>query len=334
MKKVLIIGGTLFIGRALVEAMLEVGGYEITLFNRGKTNPDLFPSVSKMTGDRETDDVTQIAKNKWDCVIDMCAYYPNTLDYLLQHIKDKTDRFIFISTMSVYRMEESEDKLIGEDFPVYDCTEEEKIDKSMHTYGKRKAECERVIWSYKDLDCIVLRPALVYGKYDFTDRFYYWLYRLNKGGQMLLPGGGTGISTNTFVDDLAKIIIKAIDIEKHGGVYNVNTYPRMPLKEQVELMGKAMGKKPDWVNVSSEFLETENIRQWADIAMWLHGNYMMVDNEKIIKDFKLSFDSFEESARKTASYYAGLGWPEPKYGITIEREQELIQQYLSAQSTS
>lgn len=326
MKKILIIGGTLFIGRVLIETLLKEGDkYQITLFNRGKTNPELFPEIRKIHGDRETEDIAKIANEDWDCVIDMCGYYPLTLQKMLQLLKGKIGRYIFISSMSVYPLDKSEGKIITEEFPILACSEAEKIDKTMASYGERKAECERVILAENEIDSIILRPALVYGRYDFTDRMYYWLYRAKFQDKILMPGDGINRLVNTFVDDLAKMIVKAMEVKSHRQVYNASTQTKaLSLKEQVTAMTKVLGTNPTWVNAPNDFLEKEGIRQWADIPNWLVGDIMMADASKAMTDLGISFDSFEVSIQKTATYCANLAWQKPRYGISLDKEQELI----------
>ncbi len=129
MKKVLVLGGTQFVGRVLVEQLLKRGGYEVVLFNRGKTNPQLFPELRKIVGNRETDDLFQTCSEDWDAVIDINGYYPNTLQAYASRIQPHCKRYIFISTASVYNLEISENKLIGEDFDLLPCSTEQRTDK-------------------------------------------------------------------------------------------------------------------------------------------------------------------------------------------------------------
>ena len=114
-KKILIIGGTAFVGRVLLEHLLQLGGYEITLFNRGKTNAGLFSGVSQIHGNRETDDIKLLANKNWDVVIDFCGYYPLSLQKIVDTLRGRIGRYIFVSTGSVYDLEQIGEQTITED---------------------------------------------------------------------------------------------------------------------------------------------------------------------------------------------------------------------------
>ena len=161
-KKILIIGGTAFVGRVLLEHLLQLGGYEITLFNRGKTNAGLFSGVAQIHGNRETDDIKLLANKNWDVVIDFCGYYPLSLQKIVDTLRGRIGRYIFVSTGSVYDLEQIGEQTITEDSLLYTCSDAEKTDHSMETYGKRKVACEQVLLDAKaDIDPIILRPGVI-----------------------------------------------------------------------------------------------------------------------------------------------------------------------------
>ncbi|MGB1037811.1 MAG: NAD-dependent epimerase/dehydratase family protein [Bacteroidia bacterium] len=200
MDKVLILGGTNFIGRNLVEALLAIDCYDLTLFNRGVTNPELFPNIKKIIGNRNTSDLDLVLQNNWDYIIDLSCYFPDALSYIGQ-INTTLKRYIFISTCSVYDNEENKSVLRNESSPILSCNESQRIDTSVTTYGNRKAECERIVQK-SGLTFTIFRPALVYGRYDTSDRFYYWLYNIQKENSLLIPNGGVNLFSVTYVDDL------------------------------------------------------------------------------------------------------------------------------------
>ncbi len=325
--KILIIGGTNFIGRVLVEQLLEkskTAGWELCLFNRGKTNPDLFPNIRRIVGDRQTDDIYKLCEEEWDVAIDLSCYYVLPFEPWLAKFKSKVKRYIFVSTVSVYDSEQTVGKIIGEDAPVLPCTEDERVNgKPQVVYGELKAECERVLLAHKDLDSIIFRPSLVYGKYDFTDRLYYWLYRVKTESKILVPDVNFQDSY-TFVEDIAKSIVQAVTIEKHSQVYNCNTHGWLSLSGTVERMAAVMQTNPQIVKVSPDYLATKEIAPWKDICLWLPDAIGQFDNSRLKNDFNPPWDSFEVSIKKTAAYYEGLGWPVPKAGISLEREGELL----------
>jgi len=215
MKKLLILGGTAFVGRVVVEKLLRKK-YDVTLFNRGKTNSNLFPKVKRILGNRETDDIKQILDKDWDCVIDLSGFYPLTFNKLIDDLKGRVGRYIFVSTISVYDLDKYGDKYVSENIETLPCSDEQKEPKDMMiTYGNKKAECERILLSQDSFDKIIFRPSLIYGKYDYTDRFYYWLYKIMNQETILVPESTQSLSNYTYVDDFAKLIIEAIEIKKH-----------------------------------------------------------------------------------------------------------------------
>ncbi len=327
MKNILILGGTQFVGRVLVETLLEQTDYNITLFNRGKTNPDLFPDVERIVGDRLTDDIEQIGQKEWDCVIDISGYYPLPLEKQLQLLEGKVGRYIYISTVSVYDTTYTKDKRITELFPTLPCTKEQKAMKAHEAYGQLKAECERVILTHPDIDSIILRLSLVYGKYNPFDRVYTWLYRMQHQDRIILPGMCNHKDAYTFVEDLAQIIIKAIDIEKHRTIYNTCTHQPLSLKKILGNMAVSLGKYIDFEHVSPDWLNQNlegGIHQ--SFPLYLGGNYMNFDNTHLQEDFQLTFHPIIDSFKKTVEFYVKQDWRKPKSGISLEKEQEILKQ--------
>jgi 2'-hydroxyisoflavone reductase len=322
MKKILILGGTKFIGRNLVEQLLSLNKYDITLFNRQKTDSTLFTELKLLKGDRETDDVNQFTNQYWDCIIDLSCFFPISLEKLLENLDGKVGRYIFISTLSAYELDKNllESK-IKEDFQTLSCNESEKSDLRMSTYGKRKAECERVLLKAKWLDKIILRPSIVYGKYDNTDRFYYWLYKAKKQKTIIIPGNISDKITLTFVSDLIDIIVQSIEIKSHSTIYNVPTHKPLTLSEII----KTIEMNISLVNIDSETLIDNGFLPEENIPLWFNSSLMLSD-EKLKLDFKIR-TSFEESINHTKTYYSKMNWPEPKNNIDIGIENELIQNY-------
>jgi len=326
--KILIIGGTGFVGRILTENLINSGNVPV-IFNRGKRNPQIFPELRKIKGDRETDDINQIAGEDWDVVVDFSGQQPDNIDHVTELLKGKTGRYIFVSSVSAYIMDNEENlrEPIGEDFKTYHCTEEQrKSSDILSNYSQKKAECERVILSKDWLDAIIFRPALIYGRYDPTDRFYYWLYRVKYGNEFLLPDNGVTRINNTYSEDFANLIKMSIYIPEHNKIYNAVTHSPFSIKEYIELAGEKLGYAPKTISATGDFFGDRGIQPWADIPMWLGGPDMVLDNSKVIKDFGISFSSFGDSIDGCINYYSTLGWPEPKYGLKPDKEMELIKE--------
>lgn len=325
--KILVLGGTFFIGRATLELLTQNNDYNITLFNRGNTNAHLFPNLIRITGDRnDFKDLKKISKQDWDVIIDFSCYYPKPLARLIQNLKGKVKRYIFISTASVYDlMQLQNDNIIKEDFPLLSYTKADMIDTSMATYGQRKVACEQVLLQHSWLDTIILRPSVVYGKYDPFDRHYYWLYRVKHRNKLLMPIGSENLSAFTFVNDLASIIDKAIGIEQHQTIYNTNTHAPTPLYDIVKQMAAITQTTPTFVEVPADFFTKHKISPWSDIALWINGNFMVQDFSRLQNDFKLRLHTLPESLQLTTNYYEQLNWPIPKYGMSLEKETSLME---------
>jgi 2'-hydroxyisoflavone reductase len=324
--KILILGGTGFSGRILTEELLKTD-FDLTLFNRGKRNPGIFPEVKRIVGDRETDDIKQISRSSWDTVIDFSGMQPANIELIMDMMKGKIGRYIFVSTASVFPLENSNLKFpINEEAEILPCSEEQKLTKDINAaYGNKKAECERILQANYWLDVIIFRPGLIYGRYDWSDRFYYWLYRSKTQNEILIPENGKSKATNTFSEDLAKIIQEAITIKNHSKVYNAVTHKNaVSIKEIIDIACGFLKTSPNLISAPVEFLRENNVTEWMDFPMWLHEIDLIMDNTRLTNDFKTPMCTFEESVDKSISYFDSLGWNEGKYGLRLERERELI----------
>lgn len=327
MKKILILGGTGFVGRILTENLIA-SGINPVLFNRGKRNPGLFPELRHIKGDRLTGDINQIASENWDVVIDFSCMFPDNLEQILNMLAGKTGRYIFISTLSVYPMDDPEfwKYPVKEDAATLGCSPEQRKDPDVNsTYGEKKAECERILLGRNDIDSIIFRPGLIYGRYDHTDRFYYWLYRAKAVNKILLPEEGKERFTATHSEDFAKLIESAVTVDKHNKLYNAVTHSPVTLRHYVEESAKLLGTKPEMINAGMEFIENEKLVPWGDLPAWIGSMDLCVDNSRAVKDFPVKFVSFKSSLKSCIDYYSSLNWPEPKTGLSIEREIELVQ---------
>ena len=327
MKKILVLGGTGFVGRILTENLLKTDN-SVTLFNRGKRNPDIFPGVRKIVGDRLTDDITKIANENWDTVIDFSCMMPDNLEKIVGLLKGKAGRYIFVSTVSVYPMDDPGfwKSPVKEDDGTLDCTPEQRKDPDvMATYGQKKAECERILTANDWLDSIIFRPGLIYGRYDYTDRFYYWLYKVEKQDRVLMPNEGKDKFTNTYSEDFAQLIQKAIDVKTHNKIYNAVTHKPVSIKDYLDASCKLLDKSPKFIKASLKFLEENEVGAWSDLPVWLGGMDLVVDFSRALKDFPVSFHSFNDSLKGCIEYYSSLGWPEPKTGLPEDRETALLE---------
>ena len=326
---ILILGGKRFLGIALVEAMLEAG-HTPTLFNRGQTNPDLFPKVKNLIGDRETD-LSALKRRKWDAVIDTSGFLPRVVKESAKLLSNKCETYLFISTISVYRDFNNPD--IHEDYPLAQLEGPENEDATGEAYGPLKALCEYEIQQNFKGDVIVVRPGLVVGPNDPTDRFTYWPWRVSLGGKVLAPAPPSANLQFIDVRDLAAFILKLIE-KKAKGVYNA-VGPRKPATFGSLLVASREAAESDatftWVD--ERFLLNEGVKPWIDLPLWVpnsdpaYTGFYNINNEKAIKA-GLSFKPLSTTVGDTLSWQKSRPFAKKlKAGMDIARETEILIKY-------
>ncbi len=323
MKKLLILGGTQFIGRNLIERIIEMEELDITLFNRQETLANLFPEIKKIKGDRNTNDISRISKENWDFIIDISCYYPDSLHNTLKYLNNGIRKYIFISTCSVYDNDRNKNYLNDEKAKLKKCNVNQRQDRNSDTYANRKAECERILKS-SGVNYLILRPSLVYGKYDYTDRFYYWLYQIKHHKVLLLPDNGESKFSLTYVSDLVGSIVEVLFSNIENNIYNVVSYPIISIGKIVECTMEVLNSKNELVNAKSDFLKSNEVNQWFNMPLWLDGDFFTFSNQKYKNDFQLELTEFKKSIKETINYYESLGWPKPTYGMTEKVRTRLL----------
>lgn len=324
MSKLLILGGPNFIGRHLLTAIAQQTQYEVTLFNRGKTNAHLFPEFNRIIGDRRTDDIQQIQQENWDYVIDLSCYYPASLEQVLKFLPTSVKRYVFVSTVSVYDNEAVQATAPSpEDSTILTCSATEATEELPAAYGNKKVACEGLL-AQSGLDFISLRPSLVYGAYDYTDRFYYWLYQVQKHNPILLPDEGKRVCSITYIDDLVQAMLRSLEIKQHSNIYNVITNTQASIASIVQIACDILNKKPAIVNASPNFLHEQEIRQWADLPLWIDNDYFTYSNAKMIEELQIQPSNWEQSIAKTIQHYQEENWFEPKSGMDDKKRLDLL----------
>jgi len=320
--KILIIGGTRFLGRHLVNSA-RVRGHELTLFNRGQTNPELFQNVKKIRGDREKD-LDQLS-GRWDAVIDTCGYIPRVVRMSAEALKGKAENYVFISSMSAY----ADFKKIGinESYPLAKMEDETSEDNTPETYGPRKALCEQAVQEVFGIDSIVIRPGLIVGPHDPTDRFTYWPVRIARGGDVLAPDRADAFTQIIDVRDLADFIIHLIE-QNVSGVFNASSEP-FSLESLFQTCKLVSGSDARFRWASINFLNRHNVAPWSDMPAWVPDNeedagFSRIDVSKAI-NAGLKFSALSETVKDViiwASYLpAEYEW---KAGLSDAREKELL----------
>lgn len=312
-------------GRLLTERLIKDARYSVTLFNRGKTAPTLFPDVNLIKGDRETDDQLQLSRQDWDVVIDFSCYHSGSLERLIHSLKGKVGRYIFISTVSVFDLEKTGSQII-ENSPKYVYTDEllQQTSVTGENYGPKKVKCEEILQEATWLDSILFRPSFVYGQYDFTERFYYWLYRAKTQDRILIPDEGKELMNLSFVDDLVAFVQESIEIERHGFDYNIPTHPANSLKEKLNIMSEVLGTAPAYHSLPLDEI-IEYLKPLKTSLPCFRGHDdLQISNTKLLTDFKTVPLSFKGSIEQMAAYHEKLGWNEGIAGLRVKDEMALL----------
>lgn len=340
-KQLLILGGTRFLGRVFLEKLLSrpelAQSYTITLCNRGKTNPELFPELRKIQADRETEQINLITGQDWDIILDFSGYYPSSFERMLAQLSGKVGRYIYVSTVSVYDLSKigKAAPAVAEDFPLLECsTEEFKAHpdngyKGMELYGKHKAACESVLTQQKGLESLIFRPAVVFGKYDYIDRHYYWIHRARNAEKILIPTPQY-LANHTFVEDLAEVLIEALGIQKHQQIYNLTTQNPHTLADTVRLCAEYFHTRPELVLLDKNTLEKAGVNGGnKGVALWYPLDFCF-SNSRLVQDFQHPLTPLTDSMHKTIAYYQqlyGQDWKTGTYGWTIAQESDFLKQF-------
>lgn len=321
--KILIIGGTRFLGRHLVNSA-RARGHEVTLFNRGQTNPDLFQRVEKIRGDREKD-LDQLS-GEWDAVIDTCGYVPRVVKMSAEALKDKAGKYVFISSISVY----ADFKKIGirEGHPVGKLEDETVEEITGEAYGPLKALCEKTVQDVFGIHSLVIRPGLIVGPHDPTDRFTYWVSRIARGGDVLVPEGPDAPTQFIDVRDVADFIIHLLE-QDVSGVFHTSG-ETISLEALFQTCKLASGSDANFKWASVDFLNQNNVAPWSDMPAWVPDTdddkgFARVDDSKAI-NAGLAFTPLLETVRDTLKWTAERPADHVmKAGLSPEREKQLLE---------
>jgi 2'-hydroxyisoflavone reductase len=322
-QKILILGGTEFVGRQLVEKLMSDKNFELYLFNRGKTNPEIFPSVNRIVGDRDSDDINQIKEHNWDYVVDFSCYFPNSLKKTLKNLNKDVKSYVFVSSISVYDLEQYDGSHeIDEEYRKLNYTEEQLLEPGFAHYGEKKKACEDILLSNGWLNSTTLRPSIIYGKYDPTDRLYYWLYRIRNQSEILLPDDGKFKMSITSSSDLVDIIQQTIKGEIPKGVYNCVSNPTLVFKEILKNVRRELKSDCHFIPVDRVTLKEMNVSIYDFPFYWRRE--LSISNRRLQDFLGDDVNNRVLSFQETIAYYESLNWPLPAEGLEINRELDLL----------
>jgi 2'-hydroxyisoflavone reductase len=263
--KLLILGGTLFLGRHVTEAALARGD-SVTLFNRGKTGPDLFPGAERIRGDRATD-LAALAGRTWDAVVDTCGYLPRVVGASAAALRESCEHYTFISSISAYAAPAPPGA--DEDAPLAEIDETLADEFTAERYGALKALGERAVEQEFPGRSLIVRSGLLVGPYDPTQRLRHWVRRIAAGGDVLAPGSPARAVQLIDARDLAEWILNMAQ-RRESGTFNVSG-PATPLSmgPLLERIASITGSDARFVWVGEKFLLEHGVAPWAELPIWL-----------------------------------------------------------------
>lgn len=321
--KLLIIGGTRFLGRALVDVALA-SGHEVTLFNRGQSNPDLYPDLETIVGDRDGG-LAGLHGRSWDAVVDTCGYVPRLVSDSAAVLADAVGLYTFISTISVY----ADPATIGidEQATLGTLADETVEEITGETYGPLKVLCEQAATEKMNGRALLVRAGLLVGPHDPTDRFTYWPVRLARGGEVLAPGNPESPVQFIDVRDIASWTVQATE-QKLTGPYNI-TGPasRLSMNELLQTCRTVADSQASFTWVSDEFLQAHEVGAYTEMPLWIPSDfagYGTVNCQKALAA-GLTFRPLAETVKDTLTWANGRD-PNHEWenGMTPEREAELL----------
>jgi len=325
--KVLIIGGTGFLGPHTVRRLQE-RGHTVTLFNRGRTNPQLFPDVEKLRGDRKTD-LKALEGRKWDAVLDPSAYIPADVTRSATLLAPNVGQYVIISSISVYKAIDTPG--MDERAPLAQLKDPTVEQVTGETYGGLKALCEQAAEKAMPGKTAVIRPGLIVGPGDNTDRFTYWPIRVAKGGQVLAPNSPDDYVQVIDVRDLANFIVTVLE-NRTTGIYNADApQASLTIGRLLETSKQVSKSDATFVWVPTAFLAEQKVRPWSDLPVWLPltgdeaGGGQISVKAGMAKG--LTHRPLAETVRDTLAYVES--WPAERKaklraGLSAEREKEVL----------
>lgn len=326
--KVLLLGGTLFLGKHLAEYALKKG-FELTLFNRGKTNPTFLKEVAGVThlvGDRTTNDVEQLTDD-WDVVIDVSGREPAEVERSVNQLKDRCKTYVFISSISAYKALRTG--------PVFESDALHELDQG--GYASNKATCEVIVNNDFHDRCLIIRPGLIVGPDDSTDRFTYWPWRMNQGGKVLVPN----VSETTpiqFIDvrDLSSWIIDAIEQDLTGTFNATGPQETLRFRDFLHSCKELVSPKETelcWVDEPT--LLDKEVQPWVELPFWLPDSLQMngmldVNSNKAIQA-GLHYRPIKETILDTLNWSLKERTGKWEAGMEKEKESRLLEMVGSAE---
>jgi len=314
--KLLVLGGPRFLGRAIADAALACG-HELTFFNRGRTNPELYPEAERLVGDR-ADDLAALSGREWDAVIDTCGYLPSVVQASAEALSG-SGLDCFVSSVSVYAHFRQVNDENGPIAKLGELSADEVTDDS---YGALKALCEEAVRDVFGPRALVVRPGLIVGPHDPTGRFTYWPHRVARGGEMLAPDPPERVTQIIDVRDLAEWTVRLCETAT-SGTFNA-IHPGLSWAEMLETCRAVANSDARVAWVSPEFLVEHEVGPWMELPLWLvHPDADFADRVDVTRAIAagIEFRPLAETARGALDHAA----PVDGVGLAPKREAALLE---------
>lgn len=335
--KLLMIGGTLFLGKHIAEAALE-RGHELTLFNRGQTNPDLFPEAEHLRGDRDGG-LGALEGRQWDAVIDTCGYVPRIVRQSAELLSPNVGLYVYVSSISVFSDSATANQ--DENGTLARLDDEGVEEVNGETYGGLKVLCEQTVEESCPGRAFIPRPGLIVGPDDSTGRFTYWVTRVAQGGEILAPDNPGNQVQVIDVRDLSRWIVRMVE-DGRTGIYNATGPDRtLTMGAFLDACKDVTASDATFTWVSEEYLLEHNVQPFSELPLWVPRSEAGIEQIDVGKAVGagLTFRPLEETIKDTldwarqsdrASGRKELESLAGRSGLTPERERELLDGWRSS----
>jgi nucleoside-diphosphate-sugar epimerase len=326
--RILIMGGTAFVGRHIAQAAIDAG-HDVSLFHRGQTGAGLFPQATHLRGDRD-EDLSALALSRWDATIDVCAYFPRQVRALAGALDGRGGRYVFISSVSAYSPHVPWN--YPESAPLAEVTDPDATAVTNENYGGLKVACELASAELFGPDTCIIRPTYVIGPYDRSYRFTWWVDRLARGGRVLAPGHPDDPIQLIDARDQGSWIVSLLERSITGTFHAVNPAPPFGFGQMLaEIAAEVAPTGTDLVWLDSEFLVDQGVDGMA-LPLWAEGDSEGVNLSAASPAAAFAAGLAPRPLRQTvADIRAAEPVPaRPGVGLPPDREAELLGRWAAA----
>lgn len=330
-QSILVLGGTGFLGPHFVATAIA-RGHKVTLFHRGKTGADLFPNVEHVQGDRESGDLSALKGRTFDVVVDTSGYVPAHVEQSASMFAETAKQYVFVSTISVYDESGDAKDVVGEDAPLLAISDEDAqkartIREAVPNYGAMKARCEAAAEKAMPGRVCSIRPGLIVGPRDTSDRFTWWPVRMDRGGDILAPGDRDAVVQMIDARDLGDWMVVCIE-SRVFGVFNAVGFDGTVTMEEVLYGCKCATSTPGTITwVDEEFLAENKVGPWMQMPLWIPREGRRVYANERARKAGLRFRPLADTIRDTLHWARTERGNRPfsRTGLDPARESELLE---------